>query len=418
MSKAEMSRRTFFKVALTGTAAVVLNSACNTVFGATPVGAAGRTPENTLTPIPPDTPYPTEVPPPTTTPEPSATPASTETPTPEALDWNFVSKSSDEEIFNKIGIPNPEDYSLSEELSPNKILRNPEGRSYALFKNNDGIDLLAENLESRQVEHAIYAEHPRGVPLLLLTDPGVVEKDNGWFQLNKDYPETDARDRLGEAFNRGLAMRWWGNNHPQDDIRSYLYSFAEIPGFWVTPTDPLTRGQRRQISDYMLDSFIDARENAIENNPPLVVGLPDRNRAQFNADKGTLIIKTVLTGDGNWLTVIDEVGSTKYLHNVASETSGSFVTVFLRYPHFMPSRNNLNPVGGTITGFFRYFFGIDYFYRDQAGNQPDMTGPIFENLCKTDSVPKSLLNLPAYSRTYPTFDWLDIAQPTNDCAVN
>src|SRR4030042_3655474 len=177
MSKAEMSRRTFFKVALTGTAAVVLNSACNTVFGATPLGAAGITPDKSPTPSRPNTPYPTEVQPPTITPEPSETPAPSETPTPEDLDWNYVSRRSDEEIFNRIGIPNPEDYSLSEELSPNKILRNEGGKSYALFQNPEGITLLAENLETRMKEHAIYTEHENGVPLMILTDKSVVEKD-------------------------------------------------------------------------------------------------------------------------------------------------------------------------------------------------------------------------------------------------
>jgi hypothetical protein len=176
----------------------------------------------------------TQTPTPKVTNTPEATNTPTVTSTPEVFDWNHVSKRTDEEIFDDIGVPNPEDFELKEELQPDKILRNEEGQSYALFKNEAGIDLLAENLETKEVEHAIYAEYPGGVPVLLLTDKSVVDGDGGWFKLNEDYGEVEARDLFGEAFNRALAMRWWNQEHPMDyrgtDYR-YMNSLDEIPGY-------------------------------------------------------------------------------------------------------------------------------------------------------------------------------------------
>ena len=421
MSNKEISRRTFFKVALTGTAAVVLNSACNRVFGATPVGAVGRTPDKSPTPSRPNTPYPTEVQPPTITPEPSETPAPSETPTPEDLDWNYVSRRSDEEIFNRIGIPNPEDYSLSEELSPNKILRNEGGQSYALFQNPEGITLLAENLETRMKEHAIYTEHENGVPLMIITDKSVVEKDGGWFKLNEDYPASDAQDRLSESFNRGLSFNWWAANHPEDFKTRAFPSVDGIFGFQVTDRDLLTKNQRRQISDYFLQSFKGEVQTARENNSPLVLNFPDRNKAQFDAAKDTLVAKAVLTGSitPNWQEIADGFLYNRDIRNVTSDKNGSFVYLYIKQPAFMPTRDVMRPVGGFMTAFTRYFFGSRYYgFQDnlfKQGFDNDITGPILENMCQNGSISESLLYFS--NKIYPFIDNARLTTPTNGCAV-
>jgi hypothetical protein len=176
------------------------------------------TPESTATTIPPtftstSKPSATLEPTSTSTSTPSPTETYTSTPTPEDHDWNFVSQHTDEEIFTLIGTPDPCEYRLDTELSPVKILRNEGGQSYALFGNSEGIVFLAENLETGVVEHAVYAEHEGGVPIMVLTGSDVVEKDNGWFHLNEEYRLEDAQERFGEAFNRALAMKWFENIH-------------------------------------------------------------------------------------------------------------------------------------------------------------------------------------------------------------
>jgi hypothetical protein len=357
------------------------------------------------------------------TPTPTETVAPTETATPivEVYDWNFVSQRTDEEIFNVIGIPNPADYSLNVELTPAKILRNEGGQSYALFQNSEGIVLLAENLETGVIEHAVYAEYEGGVPVMILTDASVVEHDGGWFQLNADYPASEAEDRFAEAVNRGMAMRWWAVNHPEDGEMPYGVKnwLSEIPGYQAMEFDSLTRGERGYINDYILQTFITNLQSSRENGESVPVELTDRNRTEFDATRDTLVINTVIRGDRNWQIILNHTADS-YHQFLTTERSENLLTVFLSQPAFMPTRIPSYPVGGNITDFLRYFFGSEYYLSntdmsDLRVNETDMTGPILESMCASGSIPESLLRYS--SRVYVTNDWTHTSTPTNSCAV-
>ena len=418
-----LSRKEFIIATGTLAAGTVYLAACDGV-------SVVRAVENmfaTVTPIPsPDakventnTPTPSKTPTPKREPSPSSTPTETSTPTPSSLGPEVVANKSDKEIFNIIGIPNPKDYLLNEKLSPNKILRNEGGSSYALFQNPEGIPILAENLDTRVTEHAIYTEYEKGVPLMILTDQAVVEKDNGWFKLNEDYPASDAQARLAEAFNRGLSFTWWAANHPKEHRSTKMYSLNEIPGFQGTDRDFMARSKRRKVSDYILQSFKGAVETAREDGSPLVLNFPDRNKAKFDAAKDTLIMKPILNVGvvPNWPEVGDGMGYNKDIRNVTSERDGSLVYLYIKQPAFMPSRDVFSPIGGFMTAFLRYFFGSDYYqYSDTYwvyGAHYDLTGSILENMCRDGSIPDSILN--HFSLIYPSFDYPNA--PTNSCAV-
>ena len=344
----------------------------------------------------------------------------TGTPTQEAYDWNYVNQRSDEQLFADIGVPNPDDYSLNVELSAYKILRNEAGQSYALFQNPEGIVLLAQNLETRKIEHAIYTEYEGGVPLLLLTDQGVVEKDGGWFKLNESYPASDAQARLARAFNRALAMRWWGFNHQNAGSLPYGIKnwLDEIPGFHAMEFISLTRNERTQISDYIMQRFLETLQDTRANNLSLPIELADRNRVEFDAANETLIIKAVLSENTSWVPIFEHFMDFTH-REVTSERNGSFLTLYFSQPDFLPVREP-RPVGGTITHFLRYFFGASYFYQTTSINarrsEFDMTGPILEDLCNSGSIPDSTLYF--YSNIYPALNYDDsYTSPTNTCSV-
>jgi hypothetical protein len=397
--------------------AILLLSACNRILNPIPTQF---TLENTPIPSLSVTTNPTETLTPTPEPTQTETATPTETPVPEVYDWNFVSQRSDEEIFNVIGVPNPVDYLLNVEITPGKILRNEGGQSYALFQNSEGIVLLAENLETKIVEHAVYAEYEGGVPLLLLTDQSVVKKDNGWFQLNETYPASDARDRLAHAFNRALSMRWWGVNHKNASTIPYGVKdwLDEIPGFHAAEFNPLTRNERTQISDYIMQRFLESLQNARANNSSLPIELADKNRTVYDAANETMVIKTVLSRSPYWAPIFEHFMDS--IHRVVtSEISGVFVTLFLSQPDFLPIREP-RPVGGAFTHFFRYFFGASYFYSTANTDfrrleQPDMTGPILEDLCAGGSISDETLNF--YNKVYPTMDLDTNPSVTNTCSV-
>ncbi len=414
-----ITRNRFIK--LLGLAGLIpIISACEKILKPIPTQFS---PKNTLIPSLTNSPIQPEIPASSLTPEPTQIETATpmETPVSEFYDWNFVSQKSDEEIFNVIGIPNPAEYSLNQEISPSKILRNEGGQSYALCQNSEGIVLLAENLETRVVEHAVYAEYEGGVPVLLLTDAAVVEHDNGWFQLNNSYPASEAQNRFAEAFNRGLAMRWWAVNHPEDGgtphgIKKWL---SEIPGFQAMEFDPLTKAERTSISDYILQTFLENLHSAKADDRSMPIELTDRNHTEFDATKETIIIKATLSGDMNWQIIFNHT-SDSYHQFLKTKKDGSFVTVLLRQPAFMPTRIPTRPVGGNITNFLRYFFGAEYYYEISNTqvhyvNQDDMTGPILEDMCTNGSLPDSLFNYE--SRTYPNYDTTHLSPATNICAI-
>lgn len=421
MTHERLSRGSFVKLASLLSLVPVV-SACERILAPTEQSLTEKTILPTLTstlqPTEPSIPIETPTPTPTETPTPSATP------TPEIYDWNFVSTRSDEQIFQVIGTPNPKEYSLEIELSPHKILRNEGGASYALFQNSEGIVFLAQNLETRTIEHAVFAEYEGGVPLLILTGQDVAVHDNGWYQLNQEYGLTEARDRLAHAFNRALSMRWWITVHPNDGTNNPRLPYGkkdwlgEIPGFSNTEFLQLTRYQRTYISDYIFELFINSINDSRMNYLPLNVRLTDRNQTDFNAANELMVIKTVIAESNRWDLIWEHYND--WSHREASaERNGRLFTLSLSQPSFSPYREP-GYIGGTIAHFFRYFFGSSALYlRTDLGSGPgehDMTGPILEDLCRLDSLPADILN--RYNNIYPAmlnFGHSEIQ--VNTCAV-
>jgi hypothetical protein len=261
------------------------------------------------------------------------------------------------------------------------------------------------------------------VPLMILTDNAVVEKDNGWFKLNEDYGASEARDRLAEAFNRGLSFTWWASEHPEDFKTRAMPSVNDVLGFRVADRDLLTRSQRQQVSDYILNRFEDAVKEARENDSSLILKLPDKNKVEFNVTKDILIMESVLNKNVTpiWPEILDGMEYNKNIRHVTSKKDGSFVNLFIEQPHFMPARDPFRSVGGVMTAFMRYFFGSGYYQfsvtvEPRNGEQDDMTGVILKSLCRDGSIPDEISSF--YSRTVVIADCGYLNPPTNDCAVN
>jgi hypothetical protein len=180
----------------------------------------------------------------------------------------------------------------------------------------------------------------------------VVEKDGGWFKLNESYPASDARDRLAHAFNRALAMRWWKVNHKSAGSLPYGVKdwLNEIPGFHAMEFLSLTRSERTQISDYIMQRFLETLQDARASNSSLPIELADTHWTEFDAAKESLIIETVLSENLSWKPIFEHYMDSSH-REVTSERNGSFTTLFFSQPSFMPEREP-RPVGGTITHFF------------------------------------------------------------------
>ncbi|OGG20809.1 hypothetical protein A3D03_03970 [Candidatus Gottesmanbacteria bacterium RIFCSPHIGHO2_02_FULL_40_13] len=214
-------------------------------------------------------------------------------------------------------------------LVADEVIRGGEGANYVVYKDETGNYHLVWNIETGEVNHAIYApayegeiggEVHKGIPLLVLTDNSVLKPENGggWFGLNPDY--TDAQARIAEAFQIALGMRYWDSKiKPADNFpfSHGLPDFKDVPGYetlkqelerYFSPPNhaPIPHETpkylRVKIANYLRDKFLLDLKTAKEEGMPFLVRMKDKGRTYADlAGINTFIIDFTDSGKMTFL---------------------------------------------------------------------------------------------------------------------
>jgi hypothetical protein len=318
------------------------------------------------------------------------------------LTWEEIKDMVDEDIFARIGIPNPADYRLSQELQAYKVLRNEDGTNYALFQDLNGNVLLAQNLETEKIEHAAYAEYEenglQGVPILILNDESL---GSAWIGLDSNDPE--AQDRLALAFNTALGIGYWSKLHPEEKgYMSNRWPMPSLEELGETPVSPwfLTNKQRMDIANQMRERLLQDLAVARETGNGLELTLRDRDLTKVDLTRDLIVLRMVESDEYDWYPDIfrslENFPSTG-ITTILTERDGLVVTTVINLPSFSPDINFLKPVGGLITALLRFHFTGNYVvdstsYPNHREGTVDLTGPILEQMCMPGAIPAEIFS--------------------------
>jgi hypothetical protein len=403
---------------------------------------------------------------PITEPTQTETAVPTETATPEVVltltSEEFLAK-TDEELKNLAPVPDIEALGFPEgtELIPDIVIREGEGANFILYKNNaTGNIELAWDAETGIHEHAIYSTYEakigeevyKGIPLLILSDPSILDESGGggWFGLDPAFP--DAEEEVGNAFQAALGMYYWTQIVKTGDKRLFEHEtpdLSDVPGYrnlenelinvrsvpWIY--EQISGPLRDGIADYVRDKFLISLNQKKNSGESIDITLKAKRAVPVDLSKQNIFIIKFICSDEYKKDIINKSRITALESLKSKEISSfSFITQTSAYPVILEidglkydKHNYL--YGGKFTGFLRYFFG-DYLFSyfsinarrkppdNSTGYSPDFTTGFATTLCPPDKQPAYILEY--YNLWGLPTDTIDyspsVPYPNQHCIVN